>query len=131
MGLDIFSRVVLGFRVPFEEQVGEIRTRGCSHELADEEQKFCSHCGKPAWKVQSFNMLIEPEVINESYIFQANHDEDAFYVGHITKSGFSCEQLALFNFDDVKREFGELLTEEGIDVTKCEFGMYLAIYDSY
>lgn len=131
MGLDVYSRVVLGFRVPFEEQVSEIRNRGCSHELSDEEQKFCGHCGKPAWKVRPFNMLIEPEVINESYIFQANHDEEAFYVGHITKSGFTEAQLASFDFDDVKREFGELLTEENIDVTKCEFGIHLAIYDSY
>jgi hypothetical protein len=131
MGLDVYSRIVLGFRVEQAVQEVEYESRGCDHELASPEQKFCAECGKKAWNSKMYNALSEPEFIHYDNIFQSNADEEAYYVGLVRTRRFTEGELRTLDIEAVKKQYGDLLTQEGIDVADCEFGLYLAVYYSY
>lgn len=131
MGLDVYSRIVIGFRVEEQFQKVENKLRGCGHPLATPEQNFCSECGAKSWHINKYNALNEPEFIDEADIFQSNNDEEAYYVGLVRKGRFTEAELKKLDFDAIRSKYRDLLIQEGIDIANCEFGLHLAVYWSY
>lgn len=128
MGVSAYSRVVLGYRVPLSAQKKLVPTRGCRHELSSADAAFCSKCGKPAWNKKEYNILGEPEHVDENFdIFLANAQGECYYVGLMAEDHFSEEDVASWDIPAIRDELDQALHQEGIDPNACQFGLHLAI----
>jgi len=75
MGLDVYTYVVFGKRVPRSTIKAVVNQRGCTHDI-DIKQNFCPVCGKPVWTENPHDLLDSMNSGALSYFYPYHNTDD-------------------------------------------------------